>query len=72
VISIGKSGLFHTFGEIGAEALTNPLENKGEIACGQAQITKSAEEPKSEPVSIVRGEPPDLSSILVSPSEALF
>jgi len=27
---------------------------------------------KSEPVSIVRGEPPDLSSILVSPSEALF
>jgi len=26
---------------------------------------------KSEPVSIVRGEPPDLSSILVSPSEAL-
>jgi hypothetical protein len=27
---------------------------------------------KSEPVSIVRGEPPDLSSILVFPSEALF
>jgi hypothetical protein len=27
---------------------------------------------KSEPLSIVRGEPPDLSSILVSPSEALF
>jgi hypothetical protein len=27
---------------------------------------------KSEPLSIVRGEPPDLSSILVSPSEAPF
>jgi hypothetical protein len=27
---------------------------------------------KSEPLSIVRGGPPDLSSILVSPSEALF
>src|SRR6516162_10063782 len=27
---------------------------------------------KSVPVSILRGEPPDLSSILVSPSEALF
>jgi len=27
---------------------------------------------KSEPISIVKGEPPDLSSILVSPSEALF
>jgi hypothetical protein len=27
---------------------------------------------QSEPVSIVRGEPPELSSIRVSPSEALF
>src|SRR5215468_3044731 len=35
-------------------------------------IIENAGEPKSEPVSIVRGEPPDLSSILVSRSEALF
>ena len=35
-------------------------------------IIKCAEEPESEPISIVRGEPSELSSILVSASEAPF
>jgi hypothetical protein len=39
---------------------------------GRPWIIESAGEPESEPISIVRGEPSELSSILVSPSEAPF
>jgi hypothetical protein len=37
-----------------------------------ARSSKVRENRNSEPISIVSGESPDLSSIVVSPSEALF
>src|SRR4051812_39885174 len=41
----GSSALLAKRGRFGAEAPTKSLENEGDTSRGQAQITKSAEEP---------------------------
>jgi hypothetical protein len=54
------------------EAAVNPAQPETWVAQLLDPIIKSAGEPNSAPISIVWREPPELSSILVSPSESLF